>query len=45
MICWLNTKNPCGKCFGCWNMDPASISLKFKLNNGTAITSICIYEV
>ena len=44
MGCWLDTKNPCGKCFGCWNLDPASISVKFKLYNGTAITSICIFE-
>ena len=42
--CWTNDKKPCGKCFGCWNMDPASISTKFKLYNGTLLTSICLFE-
>lgn len=44
MGCWIDEKTPCGKCFGCWNMDPASISTKFKLLNGTIITSICLFE-
>lgn len=44
MGCWTDIKNPCGKCFGCWNMDPASISVEFKLYNGTFLTSICLFE-
>jgi hypothetical protein len=35
MGCWIDEKKPCGKCFGCWNLDPASITTKFKLWNGT----------
>ena len=44
MGCWIDEKKPCNKCFGCWNLDPASISTSFKLRNGTFLTSICIYE-
>jgi hypothetical protein len=44
MGCWKDIKEPCGSCFGCMNMDPASISLDFKLRNGTAITSICVFD-
>ena len=45
MGCWIDEKKPCGKCFGCWNFDPASITTTFKLWNGTQITSICLFEV
>lgn len=44
MGCWINKKEPCGGCFGCWNMDPASVTTRFKLYNGTVITSICLFE-
>ena len=44
MGCWTSNKRPCGRCFGCWNLDPASISTSLKLLNGTAITSINIWN-
>lgn len=44
MGCWLNKEEPCGKCFGCWNLDPASISTKFQLYNSSMLTSICIFD-
>ena len=42
--CWSDKNNPCGKCFGCWNLDPASISATFKLKSGTMLTSICLFD-
>lgn len=45
MGCWISVKEPCGKCFGCYGLDPASISTKFKLWNSTVIVSDCIFEV
>ena len=42
--CWNDKDKPCGKCFGCWNLDPASISTTFKLKSGTMLTSICLFD-
>lgn len=44
MGCWIDETKSCGKCFGCWSLDPASISTNFKLWNGTFLTSICLFE-
>jgi len=42
MGCWINKDEPCKKCFGCWNLDPASITTRHKLYNTTVIMSVCI---
>lgn len=42
--CWNDKDKPCGKCFGCWNLDPASISATAKLKSGTMLTSICVFD-
>ena len=42
--CWNNKDKPCNKCFGCWKLDPASISFTLKLKSGTVLTSICLFD-
>lgn len=44
MGCWTDKDNPCGRCFGCWEMMPDLITTSMKLWNGTAITSINVYQ-
>ena len=44
MGCWKNKSKRCGSCFNCMVANPGLVSLKFKLHNGTVITSICLFD-
>ena len=43
MGCWIDFDNPCGKCFGCYNVVPDLVPTKLKLLNGTFLTSCNVF--